>query len=191
MAGCSEHGSALVLSIIFLAVFSALAVAMASVSGTNVQVAENQRKADITRTCADSGLEVVRYWMSKVTISGTTAGDDRFTEVANSLADVLTDAGATNITTTSTASAIVFSEVSLDSSRGQSFSALLSKIDNDNIQLDVTGHYGSFEKTIRTNYVFGTQANTVFDYGVASKGPVNLTGNIELDGVTIDVESNA
>jgi Tfp pilus assembly protein PilX len=187
----TERGSVLVLSILFIAIFSSLAVAMAAVSSTNVQVAENHRKADITRTCAHSGLDVVRYWMNEVTISGTTANDDRFTEVAASLADALADAGVTNISTTSTPSTITISEVSLDASRGHSFSALLTKIDNDNIQLDVTGHYGPIEKTIRSTYSFGTRANNVFDYGVASKGPVSLTGNIELEGVTIDVESNA
>lgn len=186
-----RRGSTLVLSIVFIAVFSALAVAMATVSGTNVQVAENHRKADTARTCANSGLEVVRYWMSKVTISGTTEADQRFAAIGTSLADVLADAGVTNISTVSTASTLAISEVSLDAARGHTFSALLTKIDNDNIQLDVTGHYGPLQKTIRSNYVFGTQASTVFDYGVASKGPVSLTGNVELEGVTIDIESNA
>jgi Tfp pilus assembly protein PilX len=188
---CRQHGSALVLSIMFLAVFSALAVAMATISGTNVQMAENHRKADATRACADSGLEVVRYWMSRVAISGTTAADQRFAQIGASLTSALTDAGVTNFNTVSTESTITVSEVSLDSNRGQSFSALLTKIDNDHVQLDVTGHYGPLQKTIRSNYLFGTRANTVFDFGVASKGPVSLSGNVELEGVTIDVESNA
>ncbi len=186
-----QRGSALVMSIIFIAVFSALAVAMASVSGANVQIAENQRKVDTTRACADSGLEVVRYWMNQVAISGTTPDDQRFSAIATSLQEALTDAGVTNFTTTVTASTITIAEVPLDSTRDQSFSAVLTKIDNDNIQLDVTGHHGPIERTIRTRYCFGQRANTVFDFGVASKGPVSLSGNVELEGVTIDVESNA
>lgn len=175
----------------FIAIFSALAVAMASTSGSNVQIAENHRKAGATRTCAESGLEVVRYWMSQVAISGTTSVDQRFAEVAASLQNALQDAGVTNLSPVFTTSAISISGVSLDSTRGQTFSALLTKIDNDTIQLDVTGHYGPIEKTIRTNYLFGTRANTVFDFGVASKGPVSLSGNVELEGVTLEVESNA
>ena len=73
------------LSIIFIAIVSALAVALASVSGANVQIAENQRKVGTTRACADSGLEVVRYWMNQVAISGTTADDQRFSAIAASL----------------------------------------------------------------------------------------------------------
>lgn len=188
---CRQRGSALVLSIVFVAVFSALAVAMATVSGTNVQMAENHRKADATRACANSGLEVVRYWMSQVAISGTTAADQRFAQIGASLTSALADAGVTNFTTVSTESTIAISEVSLDASRGHSFSALLTKIDNDHVQLDVIGHYGPLEKTIRSNYLFAERADTVFDFGVASRGPVSLSGNVELEGVNIEVESNA
>ena len=187
----TRRGSALVLSIMFIAIFSALAVSLATLSGANVQVAQNHQKAGTTRACADSGLEVVRYWMSQVAISGTTEDDERFTAIASSLEDALTDAGVTNLNTESTASTISFSDVSLDSTRDQSFSAVLTRIDNDHIQLDVTGHHGPIARTIRTQYVFGQRASTVFDFGVASKGPVSLSGNVELEGVTIDVESNA
>jgi len=185
------HGSALVLSLVFLAMFSAMAAAMVTMSGANVQIAENHRKLDNTRACAESGLEVIRYWMSKVEISGTTEPGQRFTQLATVLQNELTDAGATNITPTYGSTTITIPNVTLSSSLGQSFSAVLTKIDNDNIQLDITGHYGSFDRTIRSNYVFGTRASTVFDFGVASKGPISLSGNVELEGVNIEIESNA
>lgn len=184
-------GSVLVLSLMFLAMFSALAAAMAGMSGANVQIAENQRKLDNTRACAESGLEIVRYWMNKVEISGTTAPADRFARLATSLQSGLIASGALNIALTSTSSTITIPSVTLNSDLGQSFSAVLTKIDNDNVRLDVTGRYGSLNRTIRSNYAFGTRANTVFDFGVASKGPLSLAGNVELEGVNIEVESNA
>lgn len=186
-----RRGSAMVLSMIFIAIFSSLAVAMATLSGTNVQIAENHRKVGTTRACADSGLEVVRYWMSQIAISGTTEADARFSAIATSLQEALADAGVTNFSTVTTNSTITISNVSLDSARDESFSALLTKIDNDNIQLDVTGHHGPIQKTIRSRYCFAERADTVFDFGVASKGPVSLSGNVELEGVNIEVESNA
>lgn len=189
--GGKRHGSALVLSMMFIAIFSSLAVAMATLSGTNVQIAENHRKVGTTRACADSGLEVVRYWMSQVAISGTTDADARFSEIYTSLQEALTDAGVTNFSAVYTASTISISNVSLDSARDESFSAILTKIDDDNIQLDVTGHHGPIQKTIRSQYCFAERADTVFDFGVASKGPVSLSGNVELEGVNIEVESNA
>ncbi|NLH40879.1 MAG: hypothetical protein GX448_03480 [Planctomycetes bacterium] len=184
-------GSALVLSLIFIAMFSALAAAMAGMSGANIQIAETHRKVDNARSCAESGLEVVRFWMSKVEISGTTAPAERFARLATVLQNELTDAGITNLAPVCTSSTISVSNVPINSTLGQAFSATLTSIDNDNIQVDVTGHYGSFNRTIRSAYAFGTRANTVFDFGVASKGPVSLAGNVELEGVNLQVESNA
>jgi hypothetical protein len=59
--------------------FSALIAALAAFSGTNVQLADNFRRADMARGCAESGLEVVRYWLSQVEMSGKTADSQRST----------------------------------------------------------------------------------------------------------------
>lgn len=186
-----RKGSALVLSLIFLVMFSAMAVTMASMSGSNVQVAENHRKLGTTRGCAESGIEVLRYWMSKVEMSGTTLPSQRFSQLATVLQNELTAAGVTNVTPVLNGSTITIPSVTLQSSGNQSFTATFTKISDDNIRLDVTGHYGSLSRTIRTDYIFTTRAHNVFDYGVASKGPISLSGNIDLDGYNIDVESNA
>lgn len=185
-----QKGSSLILSLIFIAMFSALAAAMASMSSTNVQIAGNQRKLDNTRACAESGLEIMRYWMSKVEMSGTTAPGQRFTELATSLQAELGAIGAQNIVPVLSGSTISVSSVPLNSN-GQSFSAVLTSLNPDTVRLDVTGQNDSLSRTIRTNYNFVTRADTVFDYGVASRGPISLSGNVELEGVNIEVESNA
>jgi len=182
-----RNGSALVLSMIFVAIFSALAAAMATISATNVQIAENLRKADTTRSCAESGLEVMRYWIGKVEMSGTIADNERFGQLYTKLqselpATIVRGYNDPNIT---------ISNVSLLLSSGQSFSAVLTKIDNVNVRLDVTGHYGSLTRTIRSNCDFRKRADNVFDFGVATKGPLVLSGSVEIEGVHINVESNA
>jgi Tfp pilus assembly protein PilX len=189
----NRRGSTLVLSLILVTMFSALVAALAAFSGTNVQLAENLRRHDIARGCAESGLEVVRYWMSQVQMSGTTADSLRFSTLATTLQGKLNDAGATNILNrlTSTASTITMTDVPLNSNKGQLFSAVLTKIDNNNVQLEVTGSYRSIEQRIRSNYQYHQRADTVFNFGVASKGPLALSGNIEMTGSTIAVESNA
>lgn len=186
-----RQGSALVLSLIFLVVFSAMAIAMAGMSGSNVQVAQNQRMLDNTRGCAESGLEVLRYWVSKVEMSGTMPADQRFANLGTVLGIKLSDAGVTNIVPVCDGSMITISNVSLQTSSNQSFTAVFTKIDDSKVRLEVTGHCGPISRTIRTNYTFSTRAHNVFDYGVASKGPISLSGNVDLDGVNINVESNA
>ncbi len=63
----ARRGVVLVLSMIFIVVFSALAVALASVSGANIEVASNQHKLNNALHAAQSGLECVRYLITSVT----------------------------------------------------------------------------------------------------------------------------
>ncbi len=179
-----HRAAVLIVSMLFVILFSVFAATMATISGINVQVADNQRKIDAARACAESGLEIMRHWLSQVSISGNISPDQRLTFVNNALPTNLQDDTSPYSSTMETPS------VMLDSAKNQSFVATITQIDDDTLQMDVTGIYGSITRTIRVNYVFGTSANTVFDYGVASKGAVSLTGNVELDGVNLAVESS-
>jgi len=86
--------------------------------------------------------------------------------------------------------ALHIASVALDSDNGHTFSAQIAQIDPETLRLTVTGVYGSFTKTISVNYVFGQRANTVFDFGVATRGPLSLAGNIELEGVNVSVDAS-
>ncbi len=62
--------------------------------------------------------------------------------------------------------------------------------DPNALQVDVTGAYRTITRTIRVNYNFGPRMNPLFEYGIATKGPLHLAGNIELGGVNVAVESS-
>jgi hypothetical protein len=161
-------------------------------SDANVQLAENQRKANRARANAESGLDIVRCWSNPVSIPGTTAPEDRFGQIASSFQNAVS--GISNITLDYDSSSITIPSVPLNFANGQSFYALMTPkptvADPNVLQLDVTGMYGSLTRTIRVNYKFGTRVHTVFDYGVATKGPLHLAGNIELEGINVSVESD-
>jgi hypothetical protein len=155
-----RRGAAMIMSIVVLAILAAWAVSISSISGINLQLAENQKKT-----------------------------------IHSSLQTTLTDYAINNISPDYTcpspgAGAITISTVTLDSTTQQSFAALITQIDADTLRLNVTGNYGAVTKTITADYKFGARRHTVFDYGVATKGPLHLAGNIELTGVNISVESD-
>ncbi len=56
-----EKGAALILAIIFMSMFSALALAMTQMSTMNVQVAQNHKVANRALSAAQSGLECAQY----------------------------------------------------------------------------------------------------------------------------------
>jgi len=175
---------------IFVVIFSALAVSMATMSGTNVQIAENQRKADRARACAESGFDVIRFWLNRVSISGTTAENLRFSQIADSLQEELTSENITNVTISCNGSVVTIPSVTLDSPGQKSFYGTITPLDNETLRIDITGVCRSITRTIRAHYNFGERANNVFDFGVATKGPLALSGNIELEGVNVSVEAS-
>ena len=184
-------GTVLIMSMLFVLLFSALAVSMAALSTTNLTIAQNLCKSDGARACAESGLEVIRLWMSRASISGTTPPSERFNQIAASLQNELTNESVTNLSISYNGSTLNIPDVTLNTEAEQSFSAIITQVDNDTLQVDVTGTQGSITRTIRAHYAFGTRANTVFDFGVASRGPLSLSGNIDMEGANISVESNA
>jgi hypothetical protein len=189
----NTKGAAFVTSMIFVLVFSALAVSMVTLSGTNLQISENQRKGDCARASAESGVEIIRFWLSRFAVEGATEQHLVFDELANpasvhSLPSDLTANSISNITTSYDGTTLTIPSVTLDSDK--SFSAEIIQLDADTLQMDVTGVYKTTTRTIRANYDFGVRRHTVFDYGVATKGPLSLSGNIELEGVNLSVESD-
>jgi Tfp pilus assembly protein PilX len=171
---------------IFILVFCALAVSMASLSGVNLQIADNQRKANLARSSAESGLNVLRYWMESITIPGSPTKSERFNLLATELQNVLTSNRPinTDVNIISIANPVV-----LNSSEGQYFTAKIQTTDNINmLQMDITGYAGQIQRTIRVNYDFKTTNSSVFNYGIATKGPLKLQGSAEIDGI-IDLDA--
>ncbi len=173
----SRRGIALLMSLLFLAVFSSLGLAILTMSSRNMHVANNHSQAGRALESAFSGMEVMNYRMSKVLIDPTTADDERFDAVGINLA-------ANNSAVDSDNPMI------LNTSQNKSFYAQLESLDDDIFQVRVTGQAGGLQRTVAVNYEFGVREDTVFDYGIATKGPLQLSGNILLDGTSIAVEAD-
>jgi len=184
-----RRGVALIIAMIFVALFSALSLGMLTMSSTNVQVANNYRKANRALVCAQSGLDVSKYWVNRVYMPGDTTASARFDQLASFMhSDMISNAYITSDYTSGVS--LNVDSVSLDSSGDQSFSTTIEPVDNDTVHVEVTGRDGVITRTVGINYTFGVRQESVFDYGVASRGPVHLSGNIDLDGTNIAVEAS-
>ncbi len=182
-----QKGAVLLISMIVLAILSAWAVSIHSMSSANVQIAENQRKADSSRGCAESGLDVLRFWFSQVIMPGTTSASAKFGNLGAFMENELTANIAANY---NGSNLITVSPVTLDSTIAKSFAAEIIPLGPNTIQVDATGAYGPISRTVRVNYDFGPRVSPLFDYGVATKGPLNLSGNIEMSGANIELDGS-
>ncbi len=183
-------GAALILSMIFVLVFSALAVSMAQLSGANVQIADNHRKVNRALESAQSGLEITRHHLANISIAGSAT--NRLQAVAMDLQNNLTNAGITNVTATYDASTatINIASVSLDAGSNQTFSATITGPTTDTIQMNVIGINGQFSRQITTSFDFTPIASGVFDYGVASRSPLSIGGNASIEGLNDPSEAD-
>ena len=93
----ARKGSVFVVSMIFILVFSALAVSITSLSGTNLQISSNQKKAASALDSAHSGLEVLRYYLSNVSFSGAVDESERFGAIASDIQDQINSSSAYNM----------------------------------------------------------------------------------------------
>ena len=200
-----KKGIALVVVLIFVTIFSTLAVAMFTMSSNNTIVANNLHTANEARSAAESGLEVVRYQLNQFEVLSTVPDADRFGLLTTFLGDYLTNNNGLSYTFDGTTFAIGSSDnpIALDSNRG--FYAELHYDDaipvkretglietTVGVAFTVVGVSDGISRTINGGFTYGEKENisSVFDFGVATKGPLSLEGNILLDGVNIAVESD-
>jgi Tfp pilus assembly protein PilX len=172
-----RKGAVLIIAMIFVVIFSALAVSMATMSGTNTQLASNQQKVDCALGSAESGLDVERYWLDTVIFPSNTPVNKYFSTVMNNLESNMDANSITNITLKKNTGTIL--PVTLDSASGQTFSGQMS-ISNTNpylLEVYATGGNGLITRTIKVDFDIEPYEHPIFNFGLATKGPINYTGN--------------
>ena len=190
-----------ILTLVLLVVLSALAVAVASVSTTNLQCSHNQRRASGAYCAAMSGTEVVRS-----VLSGLSDSSDLDTDASGFMSSLASYCRTNLPGTVSLSDPNCIEVATMELSDRASFSVTITKVAIDanegdwGLQVDVTGQYqlslGSteFAKTVRTAYAVYASASsaptTFFDGAVASRGAINVTGNAKVLGYNDPSEAN-
>jgi Tfp pilus assembly protein PilX len=172
-----REGAILIIAMIFVVIFSALAVSMATISGTNTQIASNQQKVDCALGSAESGIDVERYWLHTVLFPANTPENKYFSTIMNTLQANMDANSITNITLKKALGTI--SPVTLDSTTGQTFSGTMA-ISNTNpyiLEVSATGGSASITRTIKVDFDIEPFEWPIFNFGLATKGPINYTGN--------------
>lgn len=201
VGSCRQKGTVVVLTMIFLAVISVVAVSLAAMSTSNLRCSDNQQKASGAYCAAMSGTEIMHS-----TLSGLSDANGIDTD-SSSFMSSLASYCRTNLPATvslSDPNCIALTGVEL--SDQASFSASITKVAidaNDGdwaLQVDVTGQYQlssgayEFEKTVRTAYAVSESSSsspaTFFDGAISSKGAVNVTGNAKILGYNDHSEAN-
>ena len=123
---------------------------------------------------AREGIAMVDDWLGQVSISGTLEPRKRFASILEEVSKF----------------GLGGSENRIELGSGSWFWFELEEVDYRQIKLRVVGISGGLERTITVVYALGVKSGSVFESGVASVGPVELTGNVQLKGTSISSEAD-
>src|SRR5689334_12908405 len=91
----SSRGTACILAMLFLILFSVLAVGFMEATMMNAQVSDNERMSQQERIAAESGMSFIKYQMSAITLPPGTTSANLLSNLASRLASSLN--GTTNM----------------------------------------------------------------------------------------------
>ena len=189
----SYKGAALIISMIFVLIFSALAVSMATMSGTNAQLANNQRKVNDALSAAQSGLECGKYIVATVPLDSTPynyvtneEADKAWTDLCQHLQDTKLDGQTVSTPARFTNSIGDGDEIvtaSINFGSNAAFDVRFYRYDDDphTIKLQSTGTDSDVTRQININMEIKKNAE-VLTYAIASKGRMWLTGDSIIHG---------
>ncbi|MBN2137142.1 MAG: hypothetical protein JW720_05000 [Sedimentisphaerales bacterium] len=194
-SACRRHrGVALIISMIFVLIFSALAVSMAAMSDANAHLASNQHKVNLALAAAQSGLDCAKYAVSTLSLPETGhnfVSDLEAHAVWDSLCAHLCDMALDGKAVPSPSrfsdlhgcgDQILTSSMNFDSS-GTDFTIRFYRYDGapHTIKVRSIGTNGEAARQVNIEMKIAKDAK-VLNYAIASRGRMWLTGNTTING---------
>ena len=190
----NRRGAVLIVSMIFVLIFSALAVSMATMSGTNVQLATNQHKVNSALSAAQSGVECGKYIVSTISLGETglnyitlAQANQVWTDLCQHLQTTALDGQTVQSSSQFTdaigsGDEIITPSINIGSNNGD-FVLRFYRYDSDpyTIKVQSIGTDDQVTKNITLDMEI-TKDRSVLDYAIASRGRMWLTGNSTIHG---------
>lgn len=178
-----RRAAALIISMIFVLVFSALAVSMATLCGTNVQLAANQHKINSALLAAQSGLECGKFIVANTPLPSTTINvvtTTQANEAWSTLCDQVQAQPWVAGQATQTENQITTPATSFGAANA-SFQIKFHRTDTHTVKLEGIGADGQVVRHVSVDTKI-TKDNEVLNYAIASRGRMWLTGDTTIHG---------
>jgi Tfp pilus assembly protein PilX len=191
-----ERGVALMITLIFLAMFACLAVAIASSADMTYTVSRNRIQSQQAGAAAEVGLQLAQKHLGGLVVPGTSA-EALHQAIAEKLQTQF--AGVTMVDAGSIAwdeDGVSVPPMTLARADGQTCQVCLgvavSNVEGDTTTVTLTsvGAYGSARRTARYNMTVQRGGGLNMAYGIASKSPVEMTGNACISGANNAAEGS-
>lgn len=180
-----HRGVALVISMIFVVIFAALAVSLATLSGTNVQIAGNQHKVNSAFAAAQSGLECAK----RIAVTAENLGSTYYENLTEAQANAAWLAFCDHVEATmldgkslavKTTEEVITQPFNFDST-DTAFRIRFYRPDPFTIKVESTGASGQITRKISVNMSIQREAR-VLQYAIASRGRIWVVGDSTIYG---------
>ena len=186
----SSRGMASVLAMLFLVLFATLAVGFVAESTTTVQISRNERSLQQAQAACESGMQFIRYQLDQLNVPSGDTGAALLNDVAAGLGQALNGAASMNGHAVAVTNGTLYLPSSsdyivVDSNTGLKFQAAITA-SGEFLSVKCTGYgpVSGIGKALQIQFDRASRAGTIFNYGVAARGPVQLSGNATIQGAT-------
>jgi hypothetical protein len=194
----ARRGIASVLAMLYLLIFSALALGFFTAVTIAAQIAHNDEKALGAQIACESGLEFVQYQLSRVRIPGNTPAPDVMAEVHKDLlaqqasSDNIAGRGIALDNNTIHFPAGFEDYVPLDFD-GAGFRADVTDVGDGWLRVIAHGRYRgvTISRTIEMYFESVAVNSSIFDFGIVTRGPIVLNGNASIGGSGVVAQDNS
>src|SRR5687768_13317013 len=183
-----RRGVASVLAMLFLVLFSVLAVGFYAASTMSAQVSRNERSISDAQFAAESGMQFMRYYLGSMDLPNDTGNDTLLSAVRSELARLLNgqpNMGGSTVAISNGAISIPSSTtyVHLDPAGDRRFRGTVTQSGSFLI-LTVVGQGKDriASRTLQVKYQKAARSSAIFDYGVASRGRIVTAGSSVIIG---------
>lgn len=183
-----HRGVASLLAMLYLVMFSALALGFYYSFTLTAQSAHNERRAHQARAAAESGMEFLRYHLYHLDLDHSTPADELFDRVYDSLSARLDGTANLNYGNIVRDGGVIRIPANPDdyihlNNEGDKFRLELFQ-DGKEILVKAIGSASGFTsgRAIRLRYGIFEKPSAIFDYGVVSRSRIEMIGNTEILG---------
>jgi hypothetical protein len=190
------RGSALLITLIFVALFACMAVALAVASEANLAISRNRLDIQQAQNLTETGLLLVQREMGGLQVTGSDAY-----AVHTCLADhfrtawaetTMTDAGDIAVGS----GGVTFPPILVPGRDGTTGSITLTMLADGGVQdaptvtVTSTGRFNDATRTAYYDFYVRSGYRIFSDYGVASQSPIEIAGGSIVDGANDDAEGS-
>jgi hypothetical protein len=188
---------ALLIVLLFLALFASLAVGIAASADMNMAVARNRLHTTQASALAETGVQLVQKHVGGLAVPATHNAADLHQAIAQQLQAALAGSTMVNVNDiTWDASGVTVPTITLTRTDNRSGTLNITiaagggALDDTTVIVTSTAHFGNATQAVTYNLTTQRGHTVLSDYGMASRSAVSMSGNARIEGANDPLEGS-